>query len=1048
MNESDCYQHWPPEVRPGLAKCDQMLANGEIGAALRLLRTLPFPDGADLPFVWAQMLHASGLTALAFEAIQGVGQPKNSDPNALVRIALICADAGANAVALHHLEHIDDAELTERSLSTAATIADRIGDTRLQERFDSRSAANYPPSVETRRRLWRAAMARGSYAEAAGHLPSDQTRLREPLYQLQQIVDGNPVDVGKIVSLCKQNLDTALPSAAVAFLLKCRNVDAAISIAVDFAENPSHEEAVQLTETLDQLLVHRESLDFASHETSVRKLVRGIVRYLALRPERGYIRQRLVGLLSVERSGDFGLPIICAVAINLAHDSLTLGAEILEADGSPKLLMDSGAVEIAMGWLEERAPCVPGKTVLPANLISIDPDVYLASVVDLLKSPQVLVASEEDVADVKKWLLLGSAVAPHSKAPDFVSALFRIVGTRFAIAGYSQQARDVCEQLLDQSAVSQERAQAAWFAMADIYSRLHDPITSLVAFACALAGRRGMGPLTGFNEMNVWVRLLRGADLFDHALDALDATDVALKEAGTFEKFRHHQEHIRLTVEFEHALASPTTRSALLPGLLERACRGADEAIARGEEATQALSLVSQMINLCRIDGVAVPELATSTLSMLMGGQVSARSLFEALVSRDDCADSLWTLYRSIDQARYADDAAFDSKPLTVAARDLLTRVNPKTSADSLLLAFELLADSGIPAPGWIENPHPPKRFSNHKEIKAFLARLEESSVALVLAAFDNRGQLFSLRIQGGDAHIVEELGFRHEAFKKWSKTFPYDYCKDVPEPAWLQSKFELMLDSLNECQWASFPKGPTLVIFDTELCLLPSNLIRTDSNFLGQIQPVGAAPSLAWLAESFERKPSATPKIQAWISGAGGAGRTLHVVIDHLRDTFAEYEVELDTADQPPASLSGVDLAFVAAHGQLSPDGRYFHTVTDEGSLIIPAEALAKALRNARVVVLFVCSGGRADKTPNANTTNGLAKQLLAAGCSTVIASPWPMESAVAALWAPVFLQQWKTGAGVLDATFAANIAIRGDDPSRSLAMHVYGDPFQKFVT
>ena len=53
----------------------------------------------------------------------------------------------------------------------------------------------------------------------------------------------------------------------------------------------------------------------------------------------------------------------------------------------------------------------------------------------------------------------------------------------------------------------------------------------------------------------------------------------------------------------------------------------------------------------------------------------------------------------------------------------------------------------------------------------------------------------------------------------------------------------------------------------------------------------------------------------------------------------------------------------------------------------MVSAADLAAAVRNVGIVVLFVCSGGRADKHPAANTTLGLAKQILDRGCSAVIA-------------------------------------------------------------
>ena len=73
-------------------------------------------------------------------------------------------------------------------------------------------------------------------------------------------------------------------------------------------------------------------------------------------------------------------------------------------------------------------------------------------------------------------------------------------------------------------------------------------------------------------------------------------------------------------------------------------------------------------------------------------------------------------------------------------------------------------------------------------------------------------------------------------------------------------------------------------------------------------------------------------------------------------------------------------DLMIVAAHG--GPDGSYFQSVADDDALRFSPNSLARALAYTGVVILFVCSGGRADKHPFASATVGLRK-----GCLTEIA-------------------------------------------------------------
>jgi CHAT domain-containing protein len=186
-----------------------------------------------------------------------------------------------------------------------------------------------------------------------------------------------------------------------------------------------------------------------------------------------------------------------------------------------------------------------------------------------------------------------------------------------------------------------------------------------------------------------------------------------------------------------------------------------------------------------------------------------------------------------------------------------------------------------------------------------------------------------------------------------------------------------------------------------------------------------------------------------AWISTEDTHGQTLAMIADRLNATLLEHGVEMDTRSAVSQGLAGSKLVIVGAHGSIAPEGRFFQRVNDEGILKLTAAELAGALRNVGVVILFVCSGGRADKHPAANTTIGLAKQLLDRGCTAVIASPWPLDARVTYHWLPVFLDRWKGGSLLMDANFQANLAVSNAlsaNPAKCLAMTVFGDPLRTF--
>lgn len=61
-------------------------------------------------------------------------------------------------------------------------------------------------------------------------------------------------------------------------------------------------------------------------------------------------------------------------------------------------------------------------------------------------------------------------------------------------------------------------------------------------------------------------------------------------------------------------------------------------------------------------------------------------------------------------------------------------------------------------------------------------------------------------------------------------------------------------------------------------------------------------------------------------------------------------------------------------------------------------------------------------------NTTVGLVS--IEAGCKSVVASPWPLDTRVPSYWLPAFLSAWESGKAVVDATFEANQAFKTRGP------------------
>jgi CHAT domain-containing protein len=214
---------------------------------------------------------------------------------------------------------------------------------------------------------------------------------------------------------------------------------------------------------------------------------------------------------------------------------------------------------------------------------------------------------------------------------------------------------------------------------------------------------------------------------------------------------------------------------------------------------------------------------------------------------------------------------------------------------------------------------------------------------------------------------------------------------------------------------------------------------LSTHTSLFGVRKPFGM-----WKAQA---RNATEGRRLAWISTASkqGGNPTLAVLAERVVPTLASHCIAFESGSEIPAKFSEADLAIVAAHGGVVREGRFFQTVANDADLKVASGDLSSALAAVELVILFVCSGGRFDPYPFANSTVGLVRDLLNRGCRTVIASPWPLDARVPSHWLPEFLRYWEGGRLVNDSNFEANQAVEkamGDSPARCLAMTVFGDP------
>lgn len=168
----------------GITLCNQMLANGEVGAALEHLRGLVLGDEADTKVVAIQLLHGAGLAEHAYREVKSLVLPADPEPEVLLRLAHVCADAGADADAKSLLDRVVDDALLLGSLYIASRIAERIGDADLQAQFERRMINEHPSDSGVQNLVLQRALADERFDEAAAMLHPDFMSSREHLYHL------------------------------------------------------------------------------------------------------------------------------------------------------------------------------------------------------------------------------------------------------------------------------------------------------------------------------------------------------------------------------------------------------------------------------------------------------------------------------------------------------------------------------------------------------------------------------------------------------------------------------------------------------------------------------------------------------------------------------------------------------------------------------------------------------------------------------------------------------------------------------------------------
>jgi hypothetical protein len=1033
---------------------NEYLVEGRVGKVIQDIEQISGIPDSEKSFLRAQVFHNIGLSAQALAEIRSLLDVQTMNTFAIVRMARIAMKAGASGVAEKLLKRSCGALRSVADFETAWTVASGLDSNILREEIALLYAKRFPDSLELKKRRFWLALSRRDFVEARLAL-ANAGDVEHQLKFLAYLEDWTGGEGSPNYAMAVSELVSMPPSL---------RQEGRLYLVRDAVRRGLFAHAFELVGGLLRpsgpieprlfLLVAEAMLlnaDFAkSFPVEADRFVacfQEVIEYVARHPEDNTLKARLQYVLSSEVSARAGLAIMALVVLR----KLEAGYSLREAPSAPSSddKSNGSSDELkaffrrAFSWLKSESPFVVGRLAIPTDLLPDDVDEALDAV--SLLTREISDGSQEDFSfmEVTNWLAIAMSLAPHSSDAGRGIKILSDAAVRLAHTGKSQSARDLCQQILDSCTGKPEWLPSAWRTLADTYLRLHNLEEALLASTCCLSIGTAVTIEEAFSQTDVVTRVLRDAGQFEAARRAHQLTGELLRALDCSDASRIKHIHSALIIDSAEFLSRPTNDHAQWLAHIARVAEHAKAILEHNIEALPVAMQLGQLIRHARSIGVSVPVECNDLLENLIGRlDTQGRLLAEALALQSSDDSNLLKLHERSEGARFSFDSARDVRPVVLAARHRLS--DPSISTTSAALALELTSDRAIPPPGWEMTSHPIAGLKSAESALQMLTRLSEQDMDVLMIGLDETDKPILLFAQSGNISAPARPPssvFSVAEFNRWAKDYPFNYGIDGS----VNNIFYLTTELLRAPVELS---KRTLVITSTELQKFPVNLLRAnDQFFAGELHPMASAPSLGWVDYARQNSAVTDGQSRAWISEANTNGSTLGFVRDRLQDTFDEYGVTLDLSRELPEGFWRSELVIVVAHGGIFAESGHFRKVSDEGNLTVSPSEFAQAFKNTGLVILFVCSGGRSDKHPMAETTVGLTKELLIHGCSAVIASPWPLDSQVPAHWLRAFLPLWLQGSTVIDANFIANETVAARFSSnfdKSLAMSVFGDPLR----
>lgn len=837
-------------------------------------------------------------------------------------------------------------------------------------------------------------------------------------------------------------------------------------------------------------------------ETLLTQCLAFVLTYLSFWPNNGAMRAALYRVLSAETAGLEGLVYLTNAILNAPSPNVSKAdhSDEQSAPSDERLSLVESEADFREILTEIPKPIIVGLGKLPRTRVNSHLASFFTSIVAALQEVSLKTVADDTDLWFLQVLLHIAILVSRELGRDYEYDLIGMAAAGMSASGHYQSARNLGELALQMSSEAKsEQRRAAWFCYSDIYLRGHNPLEALIGLGCALRCSDALiSPTQRYQELVLTSRILRELRLFPLALEILSSAREQAVKTSDPDEATLRLDYMESALRFRVLMHSNDTISASsIPALKQISNEIVDLNRRNREQSKQifptALLLAQISGHLARSgqppDGEMEKELQAS-FELVDGKQAD---MLRAFAGASPTPDSVEALGSTLSSTRYSEDIGTDVAVITVLARRALDAVAESGDAAKALLLIEWLTDlslntseSSLFTRGenvevtegtlrsyteWMaraadfapqedelvqlheldNEANPSIQVSNrlpssHEDLATFAREISKDDITIHSIALTESGSLVRVTAAGGDLSVAIEPNniFDYHAHKHWGRMYPYDYVDLALNDPLALNKMEQSLSSIGISP--NCPGQPILLVADVSLQNIPPNLLLVDGKIGGLHLATASAPSLTWLRLVRSSTMPLGGHRTAWIPASGVAGDVLLRLSEDLRDILANHDFSISNDSLIPPNMSNSDVVIIGAHGGLQAENEWFRVVADERFTRLTARDVAAKLHGSKIVVLFVCSGGRLDPHPYASSTVGLPQLLLDYGCRTVVASPWPMDVRVASVWLPEFLQSFEAGEKVIKANYQANrkVAERFSfHPTFCLAMNVFGDPF-----